>query len=301
MKFNKIVIKNCEEKETIYRYLKRNGFSENYIRHLRKQEGYIKLNGKIAFTNAYVNNDDVLELYQNPNTKSGIMHCVIPLNIVFEDDDILVVNKPSGMPTTPSRSHPSDNLSSAVMNYMKDKEPNFVVRVVNRLDKDTAGLVCIAKHSLICNMLNSNNYISKTYYAICTGKIDKHLVIDKPIATTLNSFGYNNHKREILDSGKPAKTFVAPLCFDGQNTLCKMQLEFGRTHQIRVHLASTGHALLGDELYGKSSEKISHTALVCAQMKINNPLNGETINLKIDLPNDFKQAFAFDLNELKQL
>ena len=300
MEFNKLIIKNCEQNETIYRYLKRNGFSENYIRNLRKKEGYIKLNSKTAFTNAVIKENDLLELYKNPNTKSGIMHSIIPLNIVYEDDDILVINKPSGLASTPSRSHLYDNLTCAIINYYKGKDPNFVVRIINRLDKDTAGLVCVAKHSLISNLLNSHNYVSKSYFAICTGKIDKDIIINKPIATTLNDLGYNNHKREILPSGKPAITYVEPIHYDGKNTLCKMKLKFGRTHQIRVHLSSIGHALLGDSLYGNSSDKISHTALVCSEMDIYNPLSDKNINLKIDLPEDIKSVFHFDINNLKQ-
>lgn len=299
MKFNTIIIKDCEEKETIYKYLKRNGFSENYMRNLRKQVGFIKLNGATAFTNAYVKNNDVLELCKNPNTKSGIMQNIIPLNIVYEDDDILVVNKPSGLTSTPSRSHLQDNLSSAIMNYMTQQDTNFVVRIINRLDKDTAGLVCVAKHSLISNLLNSNDYITKTYYAICTGEISSNLIIDKPIATTINEYGYNNQKREISPQGKNATTYVTPLSFDGENTLCKMQLKFGRTHQIRVHLASVNHALLGDSLYGIESAKINHTALVCAKMQIFNPLTNQTINLSIDIPDDIKSAFSLKINDLE--
>lgn len=301
MKFNTIIVKDCEEKETIYKYLKRNGFSENYMRNLRKQVGFIKLNGVTAFTNAYVKNNDILELCKNPNTKSGIMQNIIPLNIVFEDDDILVVNKPSGLASTPSRSHSQDNLSSAIMNYMSKQDDNFVVRIVNRLDKDTSGLVCVAKHSLISNLLNSNDYISKTYFALCTGKISSNTIIDKPIATTTNELGYNNQKREISPQGKDAITYVTPLAFDGENTLCKMQLKFGRTHQIRVHLASISHALLGDKLYGVESEKINHSALVCAKMKIFNPLTNQTIDLSIDIPNDIKTAFSLEINDLEQL
>lgn len=291
MKFNKIIVLNSETKDTVYTYLKRNGFSENYLRNLRKKEGYIKLNGVTAYTNALVHNNDLLELYQNPNTTSSVMQNTIPLDIVYEDDDILVVNKPSGIPTTPSRSHPQDNLSSAVLAYMFSKDEDFIVRVVNRLDKETAGLVCIAKHSLISNLLNSNNYITKIYYAICRGKISEKLTIDKKIDTTLNEYGFNNHRRVISELGKPATTFVTPVLFDGENTLCKFELVHGRTHQIRVHISSIDHPLLGDTLYGEASKKIAHTALVCAQMSIYNPIIKKQIILKIDLPNDFRDAF----------
>ena len=116
--FNKIIVNDCLNNDTIYTYIKRQGISENYVRNLRKKEGYIKLNGSIAFTNAPIKNGDEIELYKNPNTSNSIMQNIVPLNIVYEDDDILVVNKPSGMPTIPSRRHLNYNLAGAVTNYM---------------------------------------------------------------------------------------------------------------------------------------------------------------------------------------
>jgi len=286
--FNKIIIENCTTKQTIYEYLKANGFSENYCRNLRKKEGYIKLNNKIVFSNAIIKNGDVLEVYKNPNCNNKILENDIQLDIVYEDEDILVVNKPSVLATMPTRSHYAQNLSGAVAKYMKNKDENFLVRIVNRLDKDTAGLVVIAKHSLISNLLNSGNYIEKYYYAICTGVIAENLVIDKKIATTLNELGYNNNKREINENGKPAITYVKPIKNNGSYTLCKIHLKHGRTHQIRVHMSSIGYALLGDELYGQKSALIDHTALACCEMTINHPLKNKVINLKIDLPLDMK-------------
>lgn len=294
--FNKIIVKS-DDNETIYQFLKRSGFSENYVKNLRKKEGYILLNSKVAFTNAYVKTGDILEVYKNPNTKNSVLINITPLDIVYEDEDILIVNKPSGMPTIPSRRHLNYNLAGAITNYMKEKDANFIVRIVNRLDKETAGLVCVAKHSYISNLLNSNNYMEKTYYAICVGKVEK-CVIDKNINTTLNSYGYNNQKREISSDGKPAITYVNPLKFDGKNTLCEITLKHGRTHQIRVHMASINHALLGDSLYGEKSEMINHTALVLAKMKVFNSIANKHIEVKIDLPDDFKKAFNLDINSL---
>lgn len=292
--YNNIIVKS-DNNETIYQFLKRSGFSENYVKNLRKKEGYILLNNKVAFTNDYVKTGDVLQVYKNPNSKESIFSNITPLNIVYEDDDLLIVNKPSGMPTIPSRRHLKYNLAGAVLNYMKEKESNFVVRIINRLDKETFGLVCVAKHSYISNLLNSNDYIEKTYYAICVGKIEK-CVIDKNIATTCNSYGYNNQKREISTNGKPAITYVNPLIFDGKNTLCEITLKHGRTHQIRVHMASINHALLGDALYGEKSDAINHTALCCGKMKVFNPIANKHIEVKIDLPEDFKKAFNSVIN-----
>lgn len=291
MEYNEIQIENVIEKDTVYTYLKRAGFSENYVKNLRKKEGYILLNDKIAHTDFKVTNGDILKVCKNPNTKTSIMHCIIPLNVVYEDGDILVINKPSGLTTSPSRSHFTENLSGAILAYMCNKDCNFVVRIVNRLDKDTAGLIIVAKHSTISKLLNESAEINKTYYAICTGKISEEIIIDLPIETTKNELGYNNHKRIISPNGKPATTYVTPLLYDGQNTFCKIQIKHGRTHQIRVHLSHIGHALLGDELYGQKSELISYTALACTEISFINPISNSPHSFNCDIPKDFKKAF----------
>ncbi len=287
--YNELIVKNSKNRETIYLYLKRNGFSENYVKNLRKKEGYIKLNNNVAFTNAFVKDGDVLSLFKNPSSSRYTATNNQKLDIVYEDNDILVVNKPSGVATVPSRLHSENNLVGAINNYMFKKDKDFVVRIINRLDKETAGLICVAKHSLIANLLN-NNCIKKTYIAVCSGLV-KNTIIDKPIETTKNMFGYNNQKREISENGKNAKTHVFCLEFNGENSLCEFVLEHGRTHQIRLHMASIGHPLIGDKLYGCASDLINHTALACLKMEIYNPLSKTNINLKVDMPKDMQNAF----------
>lgn len=287
MEYNKIKIENALTKDTIYTYLKRMGYSENYVRNLRKKEGYILLNSQNAHTDFKIKNGDILELCKNPNTTTSIMQCIMPLDIVFEDDDLIIVNKPSGLTTSASRSHYTENLSGAILNYMLKKDNNFVVRIINRLDKDTAGLVMVAKHSLISKLLNESDKIEKTYYAILTGNLDRPITINKPILTTKNELGYNNHKRIIANNGKEAITHLYPVKQINNNTLCKVNIEYGRTHQIRVHSSYINHALLGDELYGEKSKLITHTALVCKEIKFYHPIKKETIIVSCKFPEDF--------------
>lgn len=289
--YQTIIVNLPRPKETIYTYLKNLGHSENYLKNLRKQLGYIYLNGESVFINKRVFHNDELKIHTNPNTKTSIMHCIIPLDIVFEDDYLLVINKPSNLATMPTKSHFSKNLSGAIAYYMKDKDENFVVRIVNRLDKETAGLIVVAKNSLICNTLNRSNYISKKYYALCNGRANKDTyIISKNITTTLNSYGFNNNKRTTtLNSGKSAKTIVNVEKQYHDYFLASMTLENGRTHQIRVHMESIGHSLIGDKLYGQESSLISHTALVCKEINFVHPITNTSLHFCIDFPDDFKQ------------
>lgn len=286
MEFKDIKVEKSQRKQTIYLYLKSLGYSENYLKNLRKEYGYIKKNGNICFMNEYISDGDIISVYTNPNPKTCIISCIIPLDIVYEDEYILVVNKPSGLATMPTKSHFTYNLSGGIIAYMQQKDSGFVLRIVNRLDKDTAGLVLVAKNSLIANYFNENDKIAKTYYAVCEGIIDKNLIIDKNIDTLKNEYGYNIQKRVISKNGKKAITYVEPIKTFKNKTLLKITLKHGRTHQIRVHMASISHPLIGDELYGQKSNEISHTTLACSEMTFIHPITNNTINLKVNIPQD---------------
>lgn len=290
IKYRDIIAVNVQENQSIYKYLKSNGHSENFLKNLRKSFGYIKLNGEPCIITTIVKENDVISVNVNPNTKTSINSCIIPLDIVYEDEDVLAINKPSMLPTMPSKSHYAYNLSGAIVAYMQDKQEDFVVRVVNRLDKEASGIVLVAKNSLSSNFLNNLENTTKTYYALCQGILKDNIVIDSNIDTLINKYGYNNNKRVTSNSsGKKAKTFVEVLQNYDNYTLVKIQLEHGRTHQIRVHMSSIGHALLGDTIYGEKSLLISHTALVCKQIEFNHPTKDKKIKLEIDLPQDFKK------------
>lgn len=278
---------------TIYFFLKDNDFSENFITNLRKQMGYIKVNGNDVTINHSLSIGDDLAINSNPNNKTTIMQCILPLNIVYEDEYYLLINKPAGLASMPSKSHYSFNLAGGICFYMKDKDPNFTLRIINRLDKDTSGIVIVAKDSISQKEIKD---INKTYYAICEGVIDRDLVIDKKIKTTSKD-KINNQKREIANDGKDAKTFVRPIKIceikeDNQIkkfTLISVNLIHGRTHQIRVHLSSIGHALLGDELYGNKTQTINHTALICKDVSFYHPFKQETLTFSVPFPKDFEK------------
>jgi len=282
MEYFKFTVKTTK-KSNIYEQLKLINFSQNLIKKLRKKEGYILLNDKIAYTNSVVKNGDIIKTALNPESLSSVMQCNIPLNIVYEDEDVLVVNKPSNLPCIPTRSYLNNNLSSAIAYYFNSDK--FVIRIINRLDKDTAGLVCVAKNHYISSKLYSNK-IKKKYIALCKGSILHKTTINKKILTTQNELGYNNQKRVVDENGKDATTYIIPIKHYKNATLCEFKLKHGRTHQIRLHTSYIDHPLIGDSLYGEANEYISHTCLVCNEMEIKKP--NKTIRLKIDLPKDIK-------------
>ena len=275
--------KIAEDEKSVYLYLKKNGFSENYISNLRKKEGYILLNDKIANTRTPIFKNDVLKIESSPNEKTTILPCILPLDVVYEDEYYILINKPSEISCMPNRSHYSNNLAGAICNYFKDD--NFVLRIINRLDYDTCGLMLVAKDSISQKEVTN---IEKIYHAVCQGKIDKAMVIDKKIET-ISQNGVNQRKRIISENGKEAKTFVFPINFNEDYSLVALKLEHGRTHQIRIHLSSTSHPLIGDELYGEKSDLISHTALICKEMSFFHPYLKKTLSFQIDYPKDFEE------------
>ena len=273
-----------KEYKQIYFYLKENHFSENYIKNLRKQSGFIKINNKNSNMNMPLKIGDVLSIKSSPNVKTDIQICNIPLNIVYEDIDYLLVYKESGIACMPTKSHYTNNLAGAICNYMFNKDKEFSLRILNRLDKDTAGIIIIAKNSIAQKDIQQ---IDKTYTAICQGKIDKYLIINKKIETlTIN--GINNIKRIISENVKDATTEIYPIKYNQNMSLIELKLQHGRTHQIRVHLSSINHPLVGDSLYGEPSSLINHTALICNKISFYHPYKKEYLTFNIPYPNDFK-------------
>ncbi len=272
----------------IYYFLKENGFSETYISSLRSKKGYILVNDNPSTTRSPLKLGDILKLCLDTKQKTQILKNSIQLNIVFEDDFYLIVNKPHRLSTSPSKSHYTENLAGAILNYMQKKDPNFVLRILNRLDYDTAGLIIVAKdvesYSKICN-------IEKKYFAICNGIINKEILIDEPILTIIEN-GINQQKRVVDLMGKAAQTHVIPVQKFDNKTLISLKLKHGRTHQIRVHLAHINHPLLGDKIYNSEKSNLSHTALICKEIFFLHPFTNKEIFLEIPFSKVFEEILT---------
>lgn len=206
------------------------------------------------------------------------------LDIVYEDSHIIIINKPASTPVHPTKIHQENTLANFLRYYSLEKGEDYTFRAVNRLDKDTSGLVLIAKDRHSAGILQKQD-IYKEYIAVCTGITPEKGTIDKPIKKSENS----TMLRIISDDGDKAVTHFERIgCFDNLS-LVKLWLETGRTHQIRCHMSSIGHPLEGDDLYGGSLEKIERQALHCAKMKFFHPIGGKVMELCCDIPEDMKK------------
>ncbi len=252
-----------------------------------KNSGGIRVNGENVTVRYELCENDVLSLMLDEENASSIEPVDIPLDVIYEDEYILAVNKPSAMPTHPSYKHHTDTLANGVM--YRYRALTFTFRAITRLDEDTTGVVLIARDANTAqklSLLMKNGKIRKQYLAICdsTPKEIKG-VIDAPITRDEASV----IKRKISPEGKSAVTeyeVLRVLC-DGK-CLIRLFPKTGRTHQIRLHLSHIGCPINGDFLYGV--QKANERALLhCEALSFIHPVSGEEILLKADMPEDMKE------------
>lgn len=271
------VVTNGENGDTAERFLQNKGFSHKLITKL-KASGGLTRGGKPLRTVDRVSAGDTVsvrmedsgDIVPNPDVKAAI---------AFENEDVVVFDKPPNLPVHPSIVHYDDTLG----NLYAALYPNSAFRPIHRLDKDTSGLVACAKNKLAAAMLGeSGGRIEKTYFAVASGEISQSGKIDAPIGRTDGSI----IKREVRSDGQRAITLYEPMLRKNGRTLLKITLKTGRTHQIRVHFAYIGHPLCGDDLYGGDRSDIKRQALHCGKMRLKLPLTGEVIEIESPLPDD---------------
>jgi len=256
-----------------------------------ERNGKIYLNGKTVKLNKSIFTGDQLSI-EFDEEEDQYAAVDIPIDIIYEDDDLLVVNKPPYIVVHPTRSHQDDTIANGLAYYFKKNNINRKVRFVNRLDMNTSGIVIIAKNPYVHNQLGKqlkSNSVEKFYYAIVEGLMtEKKGRIKAPIAR-LNP---EDIVRVVHPSGKECITeFIAEKKFNNM-TLVKLKLITGRTHQIRVHLKHIGHPIVGDTLYGNKSIFIDRQALHCYKMKLNHPITNKELIIKCPVPADMKRIIA---------
>ena len=258
-----------------------------------KKNQQIYLNDTLCYVDHKINiGDKILADLTFEEESENIVPTKVDLEIIYEDDYLLIVNKSPNLPVHPSISHYENSLSNGIKYYFNQIELNKKIRPVNRLDKDTSGLVVFAKHEYIQELLikqMKTNVFKKEYLAILTGHLlNKNGKIDASIARKDNSI----IEREINNSGEQAIThyeLIKNYIYNNQElSLVKFILETGRTHQIRLHSKHIGHPIIGDSLYGKNSELISRQALHAYKITFKHPITKELKLFEIDLPEDMK-------------
>lgn len=282
------------EYKDIQDYLKSKGYSTSNIIDLKKYENGIMLNGVWAYMNQKPAVNDRLLVRVCENKKSeNIVPVDIKLNVKYEDEDIIVINKAGDMPIHPSLNNYENSLANALMHYYKGE--NFVFRCINRLDKDTTGLTIVAKHFLSAGILNiamQNRQIKRVYNAIVKdeGRLPDADTIDLPIAREDDTL----IKRKVSSDGQRAVTHFKVLQRFEKYSLIELRLETGRTHQIRVHMSHIGAPLVGDYLYNEDDygKSFVRPLLHSKSLEFIHPITGERMYLECDLPVDFKEKIG---------
>lgn len=282
-----------ENNMQIGHFLRSLGYSSQVIIALKKIPQSILLNGKWEYVNRKMNTGDILTIHIEENESSPhITPVPLPLNIIFEDEDILVINKPADMPIHPSMNNHDNTLANAVAYYFQSKGIPYVFRCVNRLDRDTTGLTILAKHMLSAGILSEqvrSRTLHREYQAIVSGtSLPDSGIIDAPIARATGS----TIEREVnFDSGETAITHyqIIKRDFTRNLSLISLCLETGRTHQIRVHMKHLGYPLIGDFIYNPDKTYINRQALHSYRLTFSHPITGESMEFTAPLPNDMNR------------
>lgn len=287
--------------ETIAAFLTKQGWTSQNLKNLRKTPDGIEVNGERAFQNYRLQLEDLLKVRVMEEASSGkIVPVKLPFSIVYEDEDIIAVNKPADMPIHPSLRNYENSLANALMYYYAQQDSPFVFRCINRLDRDTSGLTIVAKNSVSAGILGKqmaasvkNSCIPKPlrreYLGIVRGEsVPEHGTIEAPIARKDTSV---IERMVDFQNGEHAVTHYEVVKRGHGHSLLKLWLETGRTHQIRVHLKYAGFPLIGDYLYNPDMEYIHRQALHSYRLTFLHPITGQSLQLEAPMPEDMKTVF----------
>ncbi|AJG97223.1 MULTISPECIES: RluA family pseudouridine synthase [Clostridium] len=287
---------NIEKGTKIREYLKVElGLSTRLIRSASLGKR-IFVNDEVVKMNRVLNEGEIIKIDLAKDESQDIAPEKMDIDIVYEDEDILVVNKKPFMVVHPTKSYQSGTLANGVINYFMESGQNCIVRLVSRLDMNTSGLIIIAKNQFSHGMLSkemSENKVEKKYLALVHGIMkEKQGTIDLPI---YKPEGIENGIRRVIDErGQRSITHYKVVEEYNESSLVECKLETGRTHQIRVHLSHLGHPIYGDTLYGDGDEEdlIKRQALHAFGLDFKSPRSGEILSLRAELPDDMKELIS---------
>jgi len=283
-----------EDREVLLKeFLKEKSISKSALTDIKFKGGKITVNELEQNVRYKVKKGDRISIsFPVEKPSAGLVPEEIPLEIIYEDDFLLIVVKPSGMNTIPSREHPAGSLANAIFGYYTKRKIAATTHIVTRLDRDTSGIVLIAKHRHIHHLLSEQQkggLVKRNYTAFAEGVFtEMQGTIDAPIGRCGDSI----ITREVREDGQTAITHYHVLSQYKAFAAVRLSLETGRTHQIRVHLSYIGHPLVGDDLYGGARSEMGRQALHCSRLAFIHPISGRDIEFSIDLPEDMKKLIV---------
>lgn len=256
-----------------------------------KNHNHILLNKKSGSVNRIVQTGDIISMLLD-HDENTFEPNPIEVKSLYEDGDLLIVDKPPFLVVHPTKGHPEGTLANALSYFQYQNGQNYKIRFINRLDRDTSGIVLIAKNAYAQQIVSEQmqaDEVDKIYLAIVEGVLeDESGTIDLPIEREAEL----DIKRIVIDTGLPSVTHYEVLERFANHTFIKIFLETGRTHQIRVHFSHIGHSIHGDTLYGKHSEWIDRQALHCHMMVLKPPREKERVAIVSELPEDILKVLS---------
>ena len=258
-------------------------------------DGYVTVNDRAAKPSLKLNIGDRLRVVIPPAAPTPLSPEVMPLNIIYEDDDLLVIDKPAGLTVHPAPGHPSHTLVNAILSHfprLADIGDSLRPGVVHRLDKDTSGVMLVAKNRIaqlnLADQFKAHS-VFKAYLVLVKG----HLTPEQGIIEAPMGRDPRNRKRmAVVSEGREARTEYRVIKYIGNYTLLEVMPETGRTHQIRVHLSAIGYPVVGDKVYGVKSPYLSRQFMHASHLGFKLPSTGEYVEFTSELPPDLEQALS---------
>lgn len=285
-------ISKKEEGMNVLEFLRKKGISRHILSSMKSVEKAILIDGFPAGGKTPLRENSILRIHV-PETGSGehIVPVSMPLSVLFEDQDLLVVNKPADTPVHPSIGNYENTLANGIAAYLEKKGENCPFRCINRLDRDTSGALILAKNPLSASLLSRqmrNREIRRTYLAVVKGIPPSKGTVSAPVGRVSSSV---IERRVDYDCGDPAVTHYERLAVKGSHSLLEIHLETGRTHQIRVHMGYLGYPLPADYLYCPDYSRFPRQPLHSFQLDFIHPLTEKPLCVTAPVPADIAENF----------
>ncbi|MCY7767825.1 RluA family pseudouridine synthase [Bacillus inaquosorum] len=282
-------ITSAEDGMTVKEYAGELGISKRLLTDIKFGGGDLLINGEHVTVKYVLREGDLLVVkFPEEQVSETLLAEPVPLDILYEDEHVLVINKQPYVSSIPSREHPSGSIANGIIHHYQKNGVRATVHLVTRLDRDTSGVMLVAKHRFAHSILSSaqkNGLVKRRYAAVVHGRMTGEGTVDAPIGRHPDSI----IERRVTPDGQKAVTHFYVTRATDDITSVTLQLETGRTHQIRVHMSYLGHPLCGDTLYGGTRQKIDRQALHSEHLSFIHPLTQENMTFHAALPQDMKE------------